>query len=87
MHINTLLAPLPVARDITAADVRAHVESSGVLVVLDDDPTGTQSVAGIPVLTRWERADLDDALATGARRVRAHQHALPRRVRRCAAES
>lgn len=66
MHINTLLAPLPVARDITAADVRAHVESSGVLVVLDDDPTGTQSVAGIPVLTRWERADLDDALATGA---------------------
>lgn len=38
----------------------------GVLVVLDDDPTGTQSVAGIPVLTRWERADLDDALATGA---------------------
>nr|WP_255672192.1 four-carbon acid sugar kinase family protein [Glycomyces amatae] len=36
------------------------------MVVLDDDPTGTQSVAGLPVLTRWEAEDLDWALATGA---------------------
>ena len=28
-----------------------------VLVVLDDDPTGTQSVADLPVLTRWEVSD------------------------------
>jgi uncharacterized protein YgbK (DUF1537 family) len=28
-----------------------------VLVVLDDDPTGTQSVSDIPVLTRWEEED------------------------------
>jgi uncharacterized protein YgbK (DUF1537 family) len=28
-----------------------------VLVVLDDDPTGTQSVADLPVLTRWDVAD------------------------------
>lgn len=66
MHIDTLLAPLPAARDVSAADVRARLDPSSVLVVLDDDPTGTQSVAGIPVLTRWERADLDGALATGA---------------------
>lgn len=66
MHIDTLLAPLPAARDVAAADVRARLDPSSVLVVLDDDPTGTQSVAGIPVLTRWERADLDGALATGA---------------------
>ena len=25
--------------------------------MLDDDPTGTQSVADLPVLTRWEVAD------------------------------
>lgn len=66
MHIDTLLAPLPAARDVAAGDVRARLDPSSVLVVLDDDPTGTQSVAGIPVLTRWERADLDGALATGA---------------------
>ncbi|EWS80454.1 four-carbon acid sugar kinase family protein [Brachybacterium phenoliresistens] len=29
-----------------------------ILVVLDDDPTGTQSVHDLPVLTRWEVADL-----------------------------
>lgn len=28
-----------------------------ILVVLDDDPTGTQSVADVPVLTRWESSD------------------------------
>ena len=31
---------------------------SDVLIVLDDDPTGTQSVAGLPVLTRWTPDDL-----------------------------
>ncbi|MEO7369784.1 MAG: four-carbon acid sugar kinase family protein, partial [Ilumatobacteraceae bacterium] len=28
------------------------------LVVLDDDPTGCQSVSGIPLLWKWDRADL-----------------------------
>lgn len=66
MHIDALLAPLPAPVAVTAADVRAEVDPTDVLVVLDDDPTGTQSVANLPVLTRWERADLDEALATGA---------------------
>ncbi|WP_297187836.1 four-carbon acid sugar kinase family protein [uncultured Corynebacterium sp.] len=37
-----------------AADVPAR---SDVLIVLDDDPTGTQSVADLPVLTRWTQDD------------------------------
>jgi uncharacterized protein YgbK (DUF1537 family) len=28
------------------------------LIVLDDDPTGTQCVADVPVITRWSREDL-----------------------------
>jgi uncharacterized protein YgbK (DUF1537 family) len=28
------------------------------ILVLDDDPTGTQTVHGVPVLTRWDRAGL-----------------------------
>ena len=28
------------------------------LIVLDDDPTGTQSIADLPVLTSWSVADL-----------------------------
>lgn len=42
----------PVA--MPAADVPAR---SDVLIVLDDDPTGTQSVADLPVLTRWTQDD------------------------------
>lgn len=37
-----------------------------ILVALDDDPTGTQSVRDLPVLTSWDDADLDWALAQGA---------------------
>ncbi len=32
------------------------------LVVLDDDPTGTQTIADLPVLTSWSVADLQWAL-------------------------
>lgn len=35
-------------------------------MVLDDDPTGTQSVTGLPVLTGWSAEDLAWAFATGA---------------------
>ncbi|WP_261165799.1 four-carbon acid sugar kinase family protein [Microbacterium sp. Marseille-Q6965] len=66
MQVSALLAPLPQPVPITAAEVRAALDPRTVHVVLDDDPTGTQSVAGLPVLTRWEREDLDAALATGA---------------------
>lgn len=54
-----LMAGLPAVRQVSAAEVAARVASSGrMLVVLDDDPTGTQSVAGIPILTEWRIADL-----------------------------
>ena len=36
-----------------------------VLVVLDDDPTGTQSVSDLPVLTRWAVEDFTWALHQG----------------------
>ena len=43
--------------------VQALVAASGrKLVVLDDDPTGTQTVHGIPVLTEWSVASLATAL-------------------------
>jgi uncharacterized protein YgbK (DUF1537 family) len=69
VQIETLLDTVPSAPEVTAAEVRAEADPDAVLVVLDDDPTGTQSVTGLPVLTRWEPADLDWALATGARAV------------------
>lgn len=53
-----LLAAYPAEDVVTAGAVAAAVVSSPrVLVVLDDDPTGTQSVCDLPVLTRWEAED------------------------------
>lgn len=40
-----------------------------MLVVLDDDPTGTQAVADIPVLTRWAAEDFEWAFQRGAKAV------------------
>ncbi|GAB2595075.1 four-carbon acid sugar kinase family protein [Microlunatus antarcticus] len=58
-----LLAGYPPEVEVPAAEVAAVVAAAGrVLVVLDDDPTGTQSVADLPVLTRWEVEGLRWAL-------------------------
>src|ERR687894_1611150 len=44
-------------------EIRRRVEESGRrVVVLDDDPTGVQSVHGVPVLTTWAVEDLRRAL-------------------------
>ncbi|NKX52067.1 hypothetical protein HER39_16135, partial [Arthrobacter deserti] len=57
------LASYPTDRFVSAAEVAGAVARSGrVLVVLDDDPTGTQSVADLPVLPRWEVEDFRWAL-------------------------
>jgi uncharacterized protein YgbK (DUF1537 family) len=58
-----VLAAFPAEVRIPARTVAEALEAKSasaprILVVLDDDPTGTQSVADLPVLTRWEVADL-----------------------------
>lgn len=67
--IGTLLAGQPVSRRIPDARERIDAAcraSRTQVVVLDDDPTGTQSVQGVPVLTRWEPDDLRWAFAQPA---------------------
>lgn len=50
---------LPAETGPSAAAVAARASESGrTLVVLDDDPTGTQAVRDVPVLTRWTEMDL-----------------------------
>jgi uncharacterized protein YgbK (DUF1537 family) len=44
--------------------IQRRVEGSGTkIVVLDDDPTGTQTVYDVPVLTEWSQASLEAVLA------------------------
>ncbi|WP_229914369.1 four-carbon acid sugar kinase family protein [Streptomyces capitiformicae] len=47
---------------MSAAEVAARISGGPRLVVLDDDPTGTQTVADVPVLTSWSVDDLRWAL-------------------------
>lgn len=61
------LRGFPADRSVAAADVRSASQALGSrLVVLDDDPTGTQSVADLPVLTRWATEDFGAVFATDA---------------------
>ncbi|UUL76549.1 hypothetical protein NG819_01640 [Pseudarthrobacter sp. Fe7] len=67
-HEADVLAAYPADLEIPAGLVARAVAASNaevprVLVVLDDDPTGTQSVADLPVLTRWEVEDFTWAFA------------------------
>lgn len=64
MNEQQSLAGYPAAVSISAEAVRTANSGLGTrLVVLDDDPTGTQSVANLPVLTQWDEADFDWALS------------------------
>jgi uncharacterized protein YgbK (DUF1537 family) len=53
------------ARQVARALAASVAASPRVLVVLDDDPTGTQSVSDLPVLTRWEVEDFTWAFTQG----------------------
>ena len=58
-----LLGQFPPPQAVDPAGIADGVRRSGrVLIVLDDDPTGTQSVADLPVLTTWDEADFEWAL-------------------------
>src|SRR6476619_1131511 len=61
-NLEELLADKPPARTVDPADLLAKVGQGRRLVVLDDDPTGTQSVSELPVLTSWSVEDLRWAL-------------------------
>ena len=60
---------VPENTDVSAQQVRGAADGNQhepVFIVLDDDPTGTQSVANLPVLTRWEEEDLQWAFEQNA---------------------
>lgn len=58
-----LLSGALAAQKVDAAEVAAKAAAARRLVVLDDDPTGTQTVADIPIITSWSSADIRWALA------------------------
>ena len=58
-ELDELLAGRPAGPAVDVDRLAARVRASGrVLLVLDDDPTGTQSVADLPVLMDWSADSL-----------------------------
>jgi uncharacterized protein YgbK (DUF1537 family) len=48
----------PAVRQVPSDEVLHVLPRARRVVVLDDDPTGTQTVRDVPVLTRWNMADV-----------------------------
>ncbi|MGC6564468.1 MAG: hypothetical protein ACON38_02530, partial [Akkermansiaceae bacterium] len=55
------LPPLP-EEDLTSKIHELLIDSGKTIVVLDDDPTGTQTVFDVPVLTALDRESIHEAL-------------------------
>jgi uncharacterized protein YgbK (DUF1537 family) len=49
-------------RTVAAEDVARRARRAHTLVVLDDDPTGTQTVSGVPIVTTADAGDLQWAV-------------------------
>jgi len=51
--------PAPWPEDVLPAIQEAVTKAGRSIVVIDDDPTGTQTVYDVPVLTEWTRAAIE----------------------------
>lgn len=61
--MKSLTEHLPTAHLVELAQLTERVAGGLRMVVLDDDPTGTQSIKDLPVLTAWSPEDLQWAFA------------------------
>ena len=64
-HLASILPPLP------EEDFRQHIRQEvarrfDAVIVLDDDPTGTQTVHSLPVLTSWEESVIEAEFRQGS---------------------
>ncbi|GHJ39198.1 four-carbon acid sugar kinase family protein [Streptomyces sp. TS71-3] len=62
MSFTARLDALPGVRAVPAEQVRQALRTAARVAFLDDDPTGTQTVRDLPVLTRWSVEDVRWAL-------------------------
>lgn len=65
IQLQEILSSLPPVwpDDLLPAIQRKNAQSPASIVVLDDDPTGTQTVHDVPVLTNWKLKTITDEFA------------------------
>lgn len=61
--LDRLVAGFPAPYAVEPRQIAERAAHGPVTAILDDDPTGTQTVSGVPVLTRWQPDDLRWALS------------------------
>ncbi len=60
--LDDLLASLPPPQRYAATGVARRSADSAKVVIIDDDPTGSQTSTNVDILTRWDQADIARAL-------------------------
>lgn len=65
MVIDDLLKGKKPEIKVDPNEVVAKNQQAPFYVVLDDDPTGTQSISDLPVITSWDKEDFQWAFSTG----------------------
>jgi uncharacterized protein YgbK (DUF1537 family) len=65
-YTETIQSLPPVYREsLTMKNRQAFLESGITVIILDDDPTGTQTISDVPVLTGWDQTDIENMLQAG----------------------
>ncbi|GAB2451378.1 uncharacterized protein YgbK (DUF1537 family) [Conyzicola lurida] len=57
-NLDAALASAPPSRAVDQTALEKAARDGATVVILDDDPTGTQTVGALPIVTRWEAEDL-----------------------------
>lgn len=67
LHFDDTINALPsFATDDLAESIRSQLKKvDKIVIVLDDDPTGTQTVHSVPVLTVWDTESIERELRNG----------------------
>lgn len=66
ISLSAALSSYPAEVEVDPDSVRkSTISTNKCLIVIDDDPTGSQSVSGIPVITNWQVEDFEWALTQG----------------------
>ncbi|MDY5585037.1 MAG: four-carbon acid sugar kinase family protein [Arcanobacterium sp.] len=63
--LEELLSGKPEPVKVDPAEIASSLLAKQIFVVIDDDPTGSQSVSNLPILTTWNVSDFSWAFSQG----------------------
>ncbi len=65
-YIDTIQSlPPEYSEKLTKKNRKSFLDSGLTVIVLDDDPTGTQTISNVPVITNWDEKEIENELKSG----------------------